>query len=87
MTRLIPIPIRDWQRVQWIDGGHALSYIDSANGVSNIWSYDLGTGRSRQLTDFKTDQIFAYAWSPDQKQLACMRGTEVSDATIIDDQK
>ena len=87
MTRLIPIPIRDWQRVQWIDGGHALSYIDSANGVSNIWSYDLGTGKSRQLTDFKTDQIFAYAWSPDQKQLACMRGTEVSDATIIDDQK
>lgn len=87
MVRLIPIPIMEWQRVQWIDGGHALSYIDSANGVSNIWSYDLGTGTSRQLTDFKTDQIFAYAWSPDQKQLACLRGTEVRDATIIDDQK
>src|SRR5207247_8237240 len=32
MTRLIPIPLREWQRVQWIDGGHALSYIDSATG-------------------------------------------------------
>ena len=87
ITRLIPIPINEWQRFQWIDGGHALSYIDSANGVSNIWSYNLDTGKSRQLTDFKTDRIFSYAWSPDQKQLACMRGTEVSDATIIDDQK
>src|SRR6202140_1328833 len=87
MIRLIPIHLMEWQRVQWIDGGRALSYIDNANGVSNIWSYDLGTGTPRQLTDFKTDQIYAYAWSPDQKQLTCLRGSEVRDATIIDDQK
>ena len=29
------------------------------------------------------DQIFAYAWSPDFKQLACLRGTEVRDVTLI----
>jgi serine/threonine protein kinase/Tol biopolymer transport system component len=87
MVRLVPIPLRDWQRVQWIDGGHALSYIEIANHVSNIWSYNLVASTSRQVTDFKTDQIFAYAWSPDQKQLACLRGTDMRETMIIDDQK
>jgi eukaryotic-like serine/threonine-protein kinase len=82
-VKLLRIPIRDWQRVQWIENGRALSYIDIANGVSNIWSYDLDSGETKQLTYFKTDQIFAYAWSPDYKQLATQRGTTVSDVSII----
>ena len=79
----LPIPIRDWQRVQWTPDGHALTYINIIDGVSNIWSYDLADGSRKQLTDFKSDQIFAYAWSPDFKQLACLRGTEVRDVTLI----
>jgi len=86
-VRLLPIPIMEWQRVQWTPDGTALTYIDAVNGVSNIWRYDLPSGTRKQLTDFKTDQIFAYAWSPDFKQLACERGTTVSDVTIINSQK
>jgi len=82
-VKLLRIPIRDWQRVQWIEDGRALSYIDTANGVSNIWSYDVDSGATKQLTYFNIDQIFAYAWSPDFKQLATQRGTTVSDVTII----
>jgi Tol biopolymer transport system component len=73
----------DWQRVQWVANGHALTYIDTANGVSNIWSYDLDGGSSKKLTEFTTDKIFAYAWSPNQKQLACERGMELRDVTVI----
>jgi serine/threonine protein kinase/Tol biopolymer transport system component len=86
LIKRLPIPIRDWQRVQWTPDGGALTYIDAVNGVSNIWKYDLADGSKQQLTDFKTDQIFAYAWSPDFKQLASLRGTEVRDVTMITNQ-
>ena len=82
----LAIPVMDWQKVQWMPGGRALTYIDAAKGVYNIWRYDLGTRTSRQLTDFKTDRIFGYAWAPDFKQLACLRGTESRDVTVINNQ-
>lgn len=81
--RHVAIPIQEWQRVQWLPNGHELSYINNVNGVSNIWSYDLNTGTSKQLTNFNSDRIYAYAWSPDYKQLACQRGTNISDVTMI----
>jgi len=83
----LPIPIVDWQRVQWTSDGKALTYVNTVNGVSNLWSYDLNTGASKQITNFPAEQIFAYAWSPDYKQLACERGTAVSNVTIVDSQK
>ncbi len=86
-VKLLPIPVMLFQRVQWISNGHALTYIDVVNGVSNIWSYSLDDGSKQQLTNFQTDQIFAYAWSPDNKQLACERGAEVNDVMTIRNQR
>ena len=79
----VPIPIQEWQRVQWLPNRHELSYIKIVDGYSNIWSYDLDTGASKQLTNFNSDRIYAYAWSPDFKQVACQRGTNISDVTMI----
>src|SRR5947209_808553 len=50
--KLLPIPIMQWQSVQWRNDGRALTYINNVNGASNIWSYDLDSGESKQLTDF-----------------------------------
>src|SRR6266550_5650095 len=86
-TKLLPITTMEFQRLQWTPDGHALAYIDLTKGVSNIWSYDLDTGSRKQLTDFKTEEIFSYAWSPDYQQLACERGAKLSDVTIINLQK
>jgi len=80
--RHVAIPIQEWQRVQWLND-HELSFIKNENGYSNIWSYDLDTGASKQLTNFNSDRIYAYAWSPDFKQVACQRGTNISDVTMI----
>ena len=77
-----PVPIQEWQRIQWLNN-HELSYIQNTDGYSNIWSYDLNTGTSRQLTYFYSDRIYAYAWSPDYKQVACQRGTNIRDVTMI----
>jgi eukaryotic-like serine/threonine-protein kinase len=84
----LPIPVMDWQRIQWKPEGRTVTYVDTADGVANIWSYDLANRSKKQLTHFKTDdQIFAYGWSPDFKQLASLRGTEIRDVTLITNQK
>jgi Tol biopolymer transport system component len=80
--RKLPIPIIEWQRVQWLND-HTLSYVKSVDGKSNIWSYDLNTGATIQLTNFNRDQIFAYAWSPDYKKLACQLGSGVANVVVI----
>jgi Tol biopolymer transport system component len=82
----MPVPILDWQRVQWLDG-HTLSYMKNVDGYTNIWSYDLDSGAEKQLTHFNSDQIYAYAWSPDYKQVACQRGGKISDVTIISSER
>ncbi|MFZ0748851.1 MAG: hypothetical protein WAM70_05780, partial [Pyrinomonadaceae bacterium] len=87
LKSLPEIPIKLFQRVKWTSDGQALTYIDIADGVANIWSYNVDDGSRRQLTNFRDDQIFAYAWSPDNKQLACERGAEVNDVITIGNQR
>jgi serine/threonine protein kinase/Tol biopolymer transport system component len=81
--RQFAIPIQEWQRLSWLANGRELSYVKNENGYSNIWTYNLDTGASKQVTNFNSDRIYAYAWSPDYKQIACQRGTSTSDVTMI----
>ena len=85
-VRRVTIPILEWQRVQWVDQ-QTISYIDSKNGASNLWSYDISTGATKQLTFFNSDQIVAYAWSPDFKQVACQLVTRMGDVTRISSER
>ena len=70
---------------RWTPDGRALNYIDTVNGVSNVWSLPLDGGPPKQLTDFKADQIFWFDFSRDGKQLALSRGTQTSDVVLIRD--
>jgi Tol biopolymer transport system component len=69
--------------VRWTPDGSALAYVDSRSGVSNVWSQTIDGGKPVQLTDFKSDQIFAFEWSRDGKQLACARGIGTSDVVLF----
>jgi TolB protein len=71
--------------LRWMPDGRTLTFIDTINGVSNIWSLPLDAGPPKQLTDFKTDQIFWFDLSRDGKQLALSRGTQTSDVVLIRD--
>jgi Tol biopolymer transport system component len=53
------------------------------DGQANIWSLDLSTGSTKQLTNFNREQIFGYAWSPDYKSLACQLGTGMGNVVVI----
>ena len=81
--RYIKVPKQEAQVVRWLRDGRQLTYVKNVDGYSNIWSIDLDTGAEKQLTNFNSDQIYAYAWSPDYKQVASQRGTKISDVTII----
>ncbi|MGH9929490.1 MAG: DPP IV N-terminal domain-containing protein, partial [Pyrinomonadaceae bacterium] len=73
--------------LQWTPDGRALAYIDTSDGVSNIWRQPIAGGPPTQLTRFNSELIFHFEWSRDGKQLALARGTVSSDVVLIRDQK
>jgi serine/threonine protein kinase len=71
--------------VRWTPDGLALAYITSRNGISNIGIQPLDGGTAKQITYFKSDQIFWFDWSPDGRQLGVSRGAVTSDVVLIKD--
>lgn len=74
-------------RLRWMPDGRALCYIDIRKGVSNLWRLPLDGGPPKQITDFKTDQIFQFDWSRDGRWLALARGSVTSDVVLVKDSK
>ncbi len=52
--------------------------------MANIWVRPLDGGPERRLTDFKSEQVFRFAWSRDGKYLAVTRGAMMKDVILID---
>jgi Tol biopolymer transport system component/DNA-binding winged helix-turn-helix (wHTH) protein len=77
------MPQPEWGIIRWSADGRALTYIETRADVSNIWAQPVDGGAPKQLTDFKTDRIFRFAWSRDGKQLACERGTAINEVVLI----
>jgi Tol biopolymer transport system component len=69
--------------VRWTPDGKSLAYIVYRDGVSNIWTQSINGGAPKQITDFKSDQILWFDWSPDGQQLAVSRGTITSDIVMM----
>ena len=80
------VPMQEWQSVQYIND-RKVSYVQNVDGYSNLWAYDLDTGTSNQLTDFRSEQIYAYAWSPNRKQIAILRGPKMNNVTVISSER
>ena len=69
---------------RWSPDGRSLNYLrDTQGGVTNVWSLPLDDKPPKQISDFKSDQIFNFAWSPNGKQLVLSRGTTTSDVVLI----
>ena len=71
--------------IHWTPDGRALAYIDDRS--LNVWAQPLDGSKPVQLTNFKNDQTFHFAWSRDGKQLALARGSTTSDVVLISDFK
>ncbi len=65
--------------------GKALVYPTRENGVDNLWLQPLDGSKGRLITDFTSEHIYDFHWSPDGKQLAMVRGHTDSDVVLIKD--
>ena len=77
----------DYKALRWTPDGGSLAYIDTRTGVPNVWARPLDGSPEKQLTDFKTDQVFGFDWSRDGKYLAVARGTITKDVILFSDLK
>lgn len=68
---------------QWAPDGQAITYSETDDGVSNIWSQPLDGSSPTQVTRFTSDQIFAFAWSKNGQRLALSRGNATADAIML----
>ncbi|MEP6920545.1 MAG: hypothetical protein ABI967_05415 [bacterium] len=71
----------------WSPDGRALDYINTLSGVSNLWRQPLDGGPTKQITDFKSDLIYTFAYSHDGHSTAFARGSHNRDAVLIGEVK
>ena len=71
---------------QFTPDGKALVYvIRGENNVDNLWLQPLDGKPGRQITTFKSVQIYRFSWSPDGKKLVVGRGHIESDVVLLRD--
>jgi eukaryotic-like serine/threonine-protein kinase len=82
-ARVFPLPATAGNiPIDWTADGRAISFINSANGVGNIWEQPIEGGPPKAVTHFTADKIFWFDWSRDGR-LALSRGTVPTDAVLI----
>jgi serine/threonine protein kinase/WD40 repeat protein len=71
-------------KTQWYPDGQGLNYvITDDQGTSNIWLQPLNGAPAKPVTYFQESEIFDYNWSPDGRNLLCLRGRTWSDAYLL----
>ena len=73
--------------VQFTSDGKAVAYPIRENGIDNLWAQPLDGSAGRKITNFTSDQIEAFHWSPDGKNLALLRSHSESDVVLLQESK
>jgi serine/threonine protein kinase/Tol biopolymer transport system component len=67
----------------WTRDSKAVAYLETRNGVTNIWSQPVSGGPPMQLTHFTSERMMSFDFSSDGKQIVFSRGHASSDAVRI----
>jgi Tol biopolymer transport system component len=73
--------------LQFTHDGKSVVYATRENGVDNIWMQPVDGSAGRQVTDFKSGQIWSVDLSPDGKSLAVLHGQYVADVVLLQETK
>ncbi|MGB7591019.1 MAG: protein kinase, partial [Terriglobia bacterium] len=57
-AKLFPLPVTSDYPFLWTPDGHAISFVNSVNGVGNIWEQPVAGGPPKPVTHFTSDKIF-----------------------------
>ena len=77
-------PVR---QLRWTPDGRAVCHIDTHQGVSNIMCLPLDGRPPFPVTDFKSDFLDAFDFSPDGRRLALSRMSTSSGVVLVSDSK
>ena len=69
--------------MEWSNDGMAIYFNTAQDEAQNIWRQPLDGSKPLPVTNFNTEQIFRFAWSPNGGNLACIRHTTTYDALIL----
>ncbi len=75
------------QAPRWMADGRAITFFENPEGPARIWNQPIAGGNPQLFAELATDRIFGINWSPDGKQLACVRGLWANDIALIRDFK
>jgi Tol biopolymer transport system component len=81
----IPGPFNDTTGIEWTPDGQALAYIGEAGSGANIVSQPIAGGPAKPLTNFTSEEMSSFAWTPDGKQIVYSRGPFSVDVVLIKD--
>lgn len=68
---------------RWTLDGQRVAFIRVQAGVGNIWAQPLDRKPPTQLTDFKSEQMFNFAFSKGGKEYLVARGHVTNDVVLI----
>src|SRR6266568_8214857 len=72
-------------RVRFARDGKAVVYSVRTGNADNLWLQPLDGAPGHQITDFKSELIRDFDWSPDGRKIAILRGHIDSDVVLIRD--
>lgn len=76
-------PVFSSARIQFTRDGKGLVHTLYDGGADNLWVQPLPGGPLQQLTFFKSLRIGDFAFSPDGKSIALLRGQDTKDVVLI----
>jgi DNA-binding winged helix-turn-helix (wHTH) protein/Tol biopolymer transport system component len=71
--------------IRWSPASDAIDFVDTQEGVSNVWRQPIEGGAPQQVTDFSSGLIFNFVWLPNGKDMAVAHGSTSSDVVRIRD--
>ncbi len=71
--------------LRWMKDGRTISFVETRDGISNLFGLSLDANSERQITDFPSGRIWNFAWSTDGQVLALARGNITKDVVLVSD--
>jgi Tol biopolymer transport system component len=69
--------------IRWSPTGEAIDYVDTRDGVSNIWRQPINGESPQRVTNFNSGLIFNFVWLPGGRDLLIARGSAGRDVARI----
>jgi DNA-binding winged helix-turn-helix (wHTH) protein/Tol biopolymer transport system component len=83
---ILPVAMDAVTAFKWAPDGTSILYAKNENGVGNIWSIPLKGGHPKMMTNFRSEQIFSFDVSSDNR-LVVARGHDDLDLVLLENMK